>query len=155
MKWVNYLKELPRLGNTFSLFPWPNFLQMKREIPFQIPWCWGESFISLCRWGKWQSLFLHSVQKLLDSAENWRQRAMVWGSAEKNKNNPWLFSFLRAAPDHSQERTNWSGKELRVFARKIPPAREAISIFLDFVKKCRVPPAPKMTYCSSSVLPNT
>lgn len=64
MKWVNYLKELPRLGNTFSLFPWPNFLSDEKRNPlsnsmmlgwiihFPLVW-WGNDshcfFLILCR----------------------------------------------------------------------------------------------------------
>lgn len=64
MKWVNYLKELPRLGNTFSLFPWPNFFSDEKRNPlsnsmmlgwiihFPLVW-WGNDshcfFLILCR----------------------------------------------------------------------------------------------------------
>lgn len=64
MKWVNYLKELPRLGNTFSLFPRPNFFSDEKRNPlsnsmmlgwiihFPLVW-WGNDshcfFLILCR----------------------------------------------------------------------------------------------------------
>lgn len=64
MKWVNYLKELPRLGNTFGLFPRPNFFSDEKRNPlsnsmmlgwiihFPLVW-WGNDshcfFLILCR----------------------------------------------------------------------------------------------------------
>lgn len=47
MKWVNYLKELPRLGNTFSLFSRPNFFSDEKRNPLSNSMMLGESFISL------------------------------------------------------------------------------------------------------------
>ena len=89
-----------------AYFPDQIFFRWKEKSPFRFRDAGVNHSFPFGLVGKWQSLFLpHSAQKLLDSAENWRQRAMVWSSAEKNKNNLWLFSSLRAAPDHSQERT--------------------------------------------------
>ena len=108
MKWVNYLKELPRLGNTFSLFSRPNFFSDEKRNPlsnsmmlgwiihFPLGW-WGNDshcfFLILCR-NCW-------IQLRTEDREQWSEVQL-----KKNKNNPWLFSFLRAAPDYSQERTN-------------------------------------------------
>ena len=70
-----------------AYFSYPNFLQIKRDIPFQTPWCWGELLISLWFSGEMTVTVLpHPAQKLLDSAENRRQGALTRGTAEKNKN---------------------------------------------------------------------
>ena len=132
-----------------AYFPDQIFFRWKEKSPFRFRDAGVNHSFPFGLVGKWQSLFLpHSAQKLLDSAENWRQRAMVWSSAEKKQKQSLAFQPSEGCSwSFSRKNILWSGKELEVSARKISTAREAVSIYLGFAKKRRVPPGPKMTYC--------
>lgn len=136
-------------GIVFSLFFLPNFLRMKREIPFQTPWCWGESLTSL-RFGGEVSVSVSSSPCPETAGLSWelKKRSMVRGTAEtKTKAKPSLaFQFSEGCFwSISWKNILWSGKEVWDLWREVSPTRKVVSIHLDIVNKCRLPPAPEMS----------
>lgn len=123
-------------GIVFSLFFLPNFLQMKREIPFQTPWRWGESLISLWFGGD-VSVSVSSSSCPETAGLSWelKKRAMVRGTAEKKtKAKPSLAFQFSEGCFWSISRKNilWSGKEVWDLCKKFHP-QEKLFLYISML----------------------